>query len=559
VNPGVDLAQAATQWAHGDKLDALIRLAAVLSDSARYGRAHDVLCDVREARVGAVDSPPPSATALRRAFFAACDARADPTQTAGGLGDAARRLHEVAVAHPSLGWLADRALEFQRQPQADGPLRVAVFGVFSAGKSSLLNALLGTTLLKTGLVPVTCALTRIEWGSSPSATVRFSGGAHKDVGAEELARWTDQAEREDSDTVEEVVLRLPHPLLKRLTFLDTPGFNSGSDLHELVAEKVVAECDVVLWVFNATKSGSEIERRELHHIERSAGKAIGVLSQIDKIRPTYERKPERWKRSLQEVQEVLEHRLSGLLTQWVWTSEPWLRSDHPASGRLELDALFDQFQQQREALKARARERRQLAAGREVITLQSLSFEEATQRQTICERWREGRAAFLKQALGDWVQEVAIAKRANPKLDIPIRRGVPSPMRAALLRLCPDLDAKLGGAGQSPWANPGLGALIEPLTALESLADVLEVDEQLGKSWSWILGRAAALEAGPQGLPWRWLPHPPERLDLDGSLLEGLLRDGDRGLARSAAGANPAQGARPVTLTDLWRVAPLSG
>lgn len=556
MNPGVDPAEGAALWAGGDRLDALLHLAAALSDSARYAQVHDVLCDVREARTGVVDSPPPSPTALRRAFFAACDASTAPLGPAEGLDDAARRLHEAAAAHPSLGWLADRALEFQRQPQADGPLRVAVFGVFSAGKSSLLNALLGTELLKTGLVPVTCALTRIEWGSSASATVRFSGGAHKEVGPEALARWTDQAEREDGDTVEEVVLRLPHPLLKRLTFLDTPGFNSGSDLHELVAEKVVAECDVVLWVFNATKSGSEIERRELHHIERSAGKAIGVLSQIDKVRPAYGRKPEQWNRSLREVQEVLEHRLSGLLTQWVWTSEPWLKEDHPASGRLVLDALFEQFQRQRESLKAQARERRLLAASREAITLERLSAEEAAQRQEISQRWKRDRTAFLEQALEDWLQEVALAKRANPSLSIPTRRDGPSPTPAGLLRLCPDLEARLGRAGVSPWSNPRLSGLLEPLTALESLADVLDVNDKLGKSWHWILGRAAALEAGPQGLPWRWLPHPPEALGVGGSLLGLLLREGDRGLARTVVSQNTSQPTRGVTFTDLWRAAP---
>ena len=41
--------------------------------------------------------------------------------------------------------------------------RVAVVGEFKRGKSSLINALLGTDILPTDVVPMTAALTRIRY------------------------------------------------------------------------------------------------------------------------------------------------------------------------------------------------------------------------------------------------------------------------------------------------------------------------------------------------------------------------------------------------------------
>ncbi len=51
-------------------------------------------------------------------------------------------------------------------------LQVAVLGQFKRGKSTFLNALLGESLLPTGVVPLTAIPTFIHWGALPrSASV----------------------------------------------------------------------------------------------------------------------------------------------------------------------------------------------------------------------------------------------------------------------------------------------------------------------------------------------------------------------------------------------------
>jgi hypothetical protein len=63
------------------------------------------------------------------------------------------------------------------EPVSEGRFYVACIGQFKRGKSSVLNALVGDSVLPTGVVPVTTVPTIIRYGSYPAARVRFEAGA----------------------------------------------------------------------------------------------------------------------------------------------------------------------------------------------------------------------------------------------------------------------------------------------------------------------------------------------------------------------------------------------
>ena len=73
-------------------------------------------------------------------------------------------------------------------------LDVAVLGQFKVGKSSFLNGLLQQNILPTGDLPVTSVITRIHYGSSPKATVTFSGGSHRTIELSEVALYVSGSE-----------------------------------------------------------------------------------------------------------------------------------------------------------------------------------------------------------------------------------------------------------------------------------------------------------------------------------------------------------------------------
>jgi hypothetical protein len=56
------------------------------------------------------------------------------------------------------------------------PIDVAVLGQFKAGKSSFLNSLLNQTVLPVGVIPVTTAVTRLQYGNKEKALIRHFDG-----------------------------------------------------------------------------------------------------------------------------------------------------------------------------------------------------------------------------------------------------------------------------------------------------------------------------------------------------------------------------------------------
>ena len=67
---------------------------------------------------------------------------------------------------------------------------LVVLGQFKRGKSTLINALLGTDLLPTAVVPLTSIVTIIQPGPQPHAVVRFLDGRTLEVDVADLALYS---------------------------------------------------------------------------------------------------------------------------------------------------------------------------------------------------------------------------------------------------------------------------------------------------------------------------------------------------------------------------------
>lgn len=95
----------------------------------------------------------------------------------------------------------DAAAESAR---AGGLVDLAILGQFKAGKSSLLNALLGQDVLPVGVLPATAVVTRLGYGPQPRATVRRLSGESFDVPLSRLAEFV--TEQENPENAKEVAL-----------------------------------------------------------------------------------------------------------------------------------------------------------------------------------------------------------------------------------------------------------------------------------------------------------------------------------------------------------------
>ena len=131
---------------------------------------------------------------------------------------------------------------------------LVVAGEFNAGKSALINALLGETVLEEGVTPTTAAVTLLTYGETP--------------------------ERHDrSDGLLEV--RHPLPLLRDLALVDTPGTNAVLREHEQLTREFIPRSDLVLFVTSADRPFTESERAFLEQIRTWGKKIVVVLNKRD--------------------------------------------------------------------------------------------------------------------------------------------------------------------------------------------------------------------------------------------------------------------------------------
>lgn len=138
--------------------------------------------------------------------------------------------------------------------QLDELFLIVIAGEFNAGKSALVNALLGQKVLAEGSTPTTSRVTLVKWGQD----------AAEQVVDENFSIYT-----------------YPLPLLKELNIVDTPGTNAVIRRHERLTDEFVPRSDLVLFITSADHPLTESERQFLERILNWGKKVVFVLNKVD--------------------------------------------------------------------------------------------------------------------------------------------------------------------------------------------------------------------------------------------------------------------------------------
>ncbi len=182
------------------------------------------------------------------------------------LADVRVALASLDVPRETLNTLQDAIL------QLDELFLLVVVGEFNAGKSALVNALLGARVLAEGVTPTTSRVTLVKWGEQVRETIVD----------ENFATFTH-----------------PLPLLRELNIVDTPGTNAVIRQHERLTNEFVPRSDLVLFVTSADRPLTESERQFLERIRDWGKKVIIALNKADLLED---------EKALKEVREfVLQH------------------------------------------------------------------------------------------------------------------------------------------------------------------------------------------------------------------------------------------------------------
>lgn len=167
--------------------------------------------------------------------------------------------------------------------------KIAVFGPFNYGKSTLLNALLGKRTLPIDLIPTTGAAISVTYGEFPYTRIKLLDGREiSEKGTDILKQFAilDDQRQMRSD-VASVQVYCPHPFLKMgVELLDLPGTNDREAQDKLVRDQLLT-ADLVVQILDARKLMTLGERENLRDwlIDRGIKTVIFVVNFLNLLEP----------------------------------------------------------------------------------------------------------------------------------------------------------------------------------------------------------------------------------------------------------------------------------
>lgn len=206
-----------------------------------------------------------------------------------------RLLHDVRglldAAHPTVaGTAAGEELVAARR-RLDEPLRVAIAGRVKAGKSTLLNALIGEELAPTDASECTRIVTWYRDGITYRVVAEIDDGSEiplrfrRDAGALDI-----DLGGLDEKRIRRLVVDWPSPALREMTLIDTPGLASitsglSDRTRSFLLDERAAPADAVLYLMRHLHS-DDLAFLEAFRDDVAAPtpvNAIGVLSRADEV------------------------------------------------------------------------------------------------------------------------------------------------------------------------------------------------------------------------------------------------------------------------------------
>lgn len=202
------------------------------------------------------------------------------TESIAAIADHLERLADIGDA-AGMHSLA-REIRDERLPALrEGRMSMVVLGEFNHGKSTTINALLGESVLPTGITPTTSVITHIRHGDGPARVVR-----DERVDEVDTHQLRDLIVNDAPDDLRFVEIEVASPMLsKGLTVVDTPGVNDISQQKVEITYGYVPRADVVVYVLDATQAlkRSEITFIQDRLLRNALDRLFFVIGKVDAL------------------------------------------------------------------------------------------------------------------------------------------------------------------------------------------------------------------------------------------------------------------------------------
>jgi Dynamin family. len=188
---------------------------------------------------------------------------------------------------------------------AEDRFNLVVVGRFNRGKTSLMNALLGSDRLPTGILPLTSVITTVVYGTTERVVIKFQGTRlDSEISLVALPDYiTQQHNPGNVRRVETAEVQLPEEILRRgFHIIDTPGLGSHIAENTRTTERFLPQADAFVLVTSYESPIFEEELTVLNAASASFRRVFVVLNKQDTVGAA----------DRETVQRYVQERLSGI-------------------------------------------------------------------------------------------------------------------------------------------------------------------------------------------------------------------------------------------------------
>ncbi|TKC19654.1 dynamin family protein [Robertmurraya kyonggiensis] len=160
---------------------------------------------------------------------------------------------------------------------------IAFCGHFSAGKSSMINKIIGENLLPSSPIPTSANLVKIKTGEEYAKVIFKEGNPRLYPAPYNYEKVKSYCK--DGDSIQTIeISHQSDKLPPNVCIMDTPGIDSTDDAHRIATESALHLADLVFYVMDYNHVQSEVNFLFTKELTEAGKEVYLVINQIDKHR-----------------------------------------------------------------------------------------------------------------------------------------------------------------------------------------------------------------------------------------------------------------------------------